>query len=376
MPLTELECKKAKAQSKKQSLSDGEGLLLEVLPSGTKLWVTRLWRDGKEFRRTLGTYPDTSLKEARERNRALRREFSPSGRDLFGDVAEEWYRKMIDGVKSPSYARTVRLRLNRYMQGLYKLRFYEVTSARVLQLCRTIEEGGLIETAHRVKNLVGQVCRYGVATGRAENDPTSALRGAFPQSKARNYPTITDEAGIAELLRRIDGHKGIISKAAMKFSILTFARPGEVRHAEWSEINWKQRLWEIPAEKMKIKRPHVVPLAPQALEVLKDLREVTGHQKWIFPSLRWDGRPMSENAVRVALRSMGYSNDELVPHGFRAMASTVLNEHGWNRDWIERQLAHVEKNQVRAAYNRAEYLDDRRRMMEWWGEWLEGLRQK
>lgn len=375
MPLTEFECRRAKERGLVYVLSDGNGLMLEIRPSGRKYWISRLWIDRREKRRSLGPYPEVSLREAREKNRALRAASGPSGDDLFGAVAEEWYRKKADGTLAPSYVRVIRLRMDRYLKVLYQYRVREVSAAVILSLCRGIEEAGTVETAHRVRQLVGQILRFGVATGRVEIDPSPSLRGALTPAKESHYAAITTPEGIRDLVRAIDSYRPGVVRLALFFSLLTFARPGEIRRAEWAEIDSAAGEWRIPEEKTKMKRGHIVPLSRETLGILDELRPLTGHQKWLFPSARGDGRPMSENAVRIALRTIGYSNSEMTAHGFRSTASTILNESGlFPPDIIERQLAHIEKNPVRGAYNRAEYLPKRREMMEWWGRWIFALR--
>ena len=372
MALTDLVVKQAKAKEKRYTLSDGRGLLLEVRPNGSKFWVLRIWEKGKERRRHLGQWPDVGVKEAR----ALAQEARSAGKGTvssvcFRDVAAEWMKTRM-GDKSPSYRRVVSLRLNRYiLPALGDMGLEEITSGVVLRLCRDIETQGTLETAARVRSVIGQVFRYAIATDRAESDPTAALAGALQTRQPKHMAAVTAPADIAALMRAIRAYPHAVVRCAMEFSALVFCRPGEVRHAEWAEVDLDAAEWRIPAEKMKMKRVHIVPLARQTVELLRFLRELTGRQKWLFPSARGDGRPMSENTVRIALRSMGYTNDDMTPHGFRAMASTRLNEMGWNPDVIERQLAHAERNQVRAAYNHAEYLDERRRMMQAWADWLD-----
>lgn len=392
MPLTEIQIRQAKPKEKTFSLGDGRGLILEVRPNGSKLWVARLWEKGsadpttgkrrsKEFRRGLGSYPEISLKAAREKNFELRmKSYTTDIRNkdsvLFSDTAEEWMKVRILPRLAPSYVRVIRIRLDRWILPEFEgLTLGEVSSKRILDLCRRIGQRGTYETASRVKQLIGQVFRYAVAVGVADGDPTAALAGALTPSPGKHRAAITDEREIGELMRRIAGYPYPVMRCALLFSALTFCRPGEIRHAEWGEIDLEKREWRIGAEKMKMRRPHIVPLCEEAVDVLKELREHTGKQRWLFPSPRRDGRPMSENGVRVALRSLGYSNDDMCAHGFRAMASTALNENGWPVDVIERQLAHVERNSVRKAYNHAEYLPQRREMMAWWGRYLEGKRQ-
>lgn len=387
MPLTELQIRQAKPREKTYSLGDGNGLILEVRPNGSRLWVARLWEKGtvnpdtgkrrsREFRRSLGSYPEVSLKSARERNFELRKAtYTADIRNregiLFRDIAEDWMRVRVLPRLTPSYVRVIRLRLDRWILPEFEgMTVGEVSSKRILDLCRRIGTRGTYETASRVKQLIGQIFRYAVASGIADGDPTAALAGALTPSPGKHRAAITDEREIGELMRRIAAYPYPVMRCALFFSVLTFCRPGEIRHAEWSEIDLEKCEWRIPAEKMKMRRPHIVPLCEEAVRLLEELKPHTGRQKWLFPSPRNDGRPMSENGVRISLRGMGYTNDDMCAHGFRAMASTTLNEHGWPVDVIERQLAHVERNAVRKAYNHAEYLPQRREMMQWWGRYL------
>ncbi|MBQ7262367.1 MAG: tyrosine-type recombinase/integrase, partial [Synergistaceae bacterium] len=372
MALTDLVVRQAKPKEKRYSLSDGRGLILEVRPNGSKFWVARFWSKGKERRRHLGRWPDVSVKDARALAAASRADGDAQGgaSTRLRDVADEWMRVRMAN-KSASYLRGVRLRLDRYvLPELGDMALGDITSGVVLRLCRAIEARGTIETASRVKVLVGQLFRYAIATDRAESDPTAALAGALQTRKPKHMATVTDPAGIALLMRSIRAYPHAVVRCAMELSALTFCRPGEIRHAEWAEVDLDRAEWRIPAAKMKMGRPHIVPLARQTVALLRGLHELTGRGRWLFPSARGDGRPMSENAVRVALRSMGYGNDDMTPHGFRAMASTRLNEMGWRADVIERQLAHAERNAVRAAYDHSDRLDERRRMMQAWADFL------
>lgn len=380
MALTELMLKQAKPEEKTYTLSDGKGLMLEIRPNGKKYWIIRYWENKKERRTSVGVYPSISLREAREKNEALRKSLK-SGRpvgfdgETFSAVAAEWMEKRMRPKSTEGYLRTIRLRLDNYiLPALGNMKLADITSGTILQLCRRIESKGIIETAARIKQIIGQVFRYAIATDRIDTDPTVALAGALQTRQARHHSTLTEPSKIALLMRQVDAYPYDIVRCALKFSILTFCRPGEIRQAEWSEVDIEKAEWRIPAEKMKMKRPHLVPLATQTLAVLEELFLITGRQRWLFPSARRDGRCMSENAVRVALRAMGYGNDDITPHGFRSMASTNLNEQSWPPDVIERQLAHVEGNSVRAAYNHAEYLPERRKMMQAWADWLEGLK--
>lgn len=376
--LSELIVRQAESKDKVYSLSDKRGLILTVHPNGSKYWILRVYVDGKERRRSLGKWPELSLKEARSKAHDVFKNivsYTPqtTGGDKFEDLAAEWLNTRMED-KKPSYVKTIKLRLNKFiLPKIGEMRLNDISSAVVLQLCRDIEARGILETASRVKQIIGAVFRFAIASGKAENDPTVALAGALKTHHEQHMATITDPDKIALLISQMKNYPYDVVRIAMLFSIYTFARPGEVRSAEWKEIDFDNRLWKIPAEKMKMKRPHIIPLSSQVIDLLNELKKFTGRQKWLFPSARLNGRCMSENTVRVALRTLGYSKSEIVPHGFRSMASTILNEQGWSPDVIERQLAHVEQNKVRAAYNRAEYLDERKNMMQSWADWLDGL---
>lgn len=272
--------------------------------------------------------------------------------------------------KAASYLKTIRLRLKKYViPALGEWTLEEITPGDILRICRRIESEGHIETASRVKAVIGQVFRFGIASGYTDIDPTIALSGALQVQIERHFPTLTNPKEIGMLMRGMSEYPYFIMRSALLFSIYTFARPGEIRQAEWTEI--KTDIWDIPAEKMKMKRRHLIPLSTQAQNIIKELSAYTGKGRYLFPSPRSDRRPMSENGVRTALRGMGYTKEQLVPHGFRAMASTILHENGFPPLVIERQLAHVQANTVARAYNHAEYLDERRMMMQWWGDWLD-----
>jgi len=221
----------------------------------------------------------------------------------------------------------------------------------------------------------GQVFRYAVATGRAERDPTGDLKGALPPVRKKHLASITEPTKIAGLLRAIDGYEGhFVTRCAMKMAPYVFVRPGELRHAEWVEIDLDNAEWRIPAEKMKMRELHIVPLSDQVIGILKEIQSLTGNGRYVFPSIRTNTRPMSENTVLAGLRRLGYTKEEMTGHGFRSMASTLLNEQGWHRDAIERQLAHAERDSVRAAYNYAEHLPERRKMMQSWADYLDALK--
>ena len=378
--ITELQAKSAKPKDRPYMIRDDRGLYLRVDPSGRKYWILRTWTAGKERKTSLGPYPIVGLKDARIRRDEIQAarargedpfKKTPERPETFAQAVDDWLRSKMAAM-SPGYLRVVRLRLKKYILPLMgDLRLDQITPGEILRLCRGIEARGSIETAARVRQIIGQVFRFAIAADLAETDPTSALRGALQTAPVKHYAAFTSASDARRLMRTVREYPYPVMRAALLFSVLTFARPGEVRAAEWTEIDTERAEWRIPAEKMKMRRPHIVPLATQALAALEELRPLTGSGRWLFPSPRNDGRCMSENGVRVALRSMGFTNEDVTPHGFRAMASTLLNENGWPPDVIERQLAHAERNQVRAAYNHAEYLEERRKMMQWYADWLE-----
>ncbi|MBF0184361.1 MAG: tyrosine-type recombinase/integrase [Magnetococcales bacterium] len=390
--LTDSNIRNAKPTNRAYSKADSGGLFILVTETGSKLWRFAYRFDGKQKRLALGSYPDVPLKLARERrdearqllargidpgeHRKIAKERDESRTEnSFESVAREWLAKFIpkwsDGHASKI---TRRLELDVF-PWLGAKAVNEITAKDVLAVLRRIEERGVIETVHRAKQNIGQVIRYAIATGRAENDPTAALLGALPPIVQKHHATITDPQAIGELLRAVDGYAGsYVSRAALRMAPLLFVRPGELRHMEWSEINTESATWTIPPEKMKMRERHIVPLSVQAIAVLEELRPLTGSGRYVFPGERSADRPMSENTVNAALRRLGYEVGVMSGHGFRSMASTILNEHGWNRDAIERQLSHGERDAIRAAYNYAEHMPERRRMMQWWADYLEGVR--
>ena len=378
--LTELQVKKAKPRNSSYMIRDDKGLYLRVDPSGRKYWIFRYWENDKEHKLSLGPYPDLSMKDARLKRDEIQTSRAkgespmrktPKAPQTFSEAADEWLNVRMQD-KAESYLRTVRFRLNKYiLPALGNWPLKEITSGNILQICRRIEETGHEETAKRVKTVIGQIYRFAIAAGYTDSDPTSALLGALRPRNNKHYATLTNPSEIAILMRAMKAYPYTVMRCAMLFSVYTFARPGEVRAAEWSEI--KGDVWDIPAGKMKMKRRHIVPLSSQVKAVLEELRPITGSGRWLFPTPRNNGHCMSENGVRVALRAIGFTKEQITPHGFRAMFSTIANEHGINRDVIERQLAHVEENSVRGAYNHAEYMPERIRLMQWWANYLDNL---
>ncbi len=391
MALKDLICRTAKPAAKPYRLFDGAGLYLEVAPSGGKWWRFKYRFAGKEKRLSLGIYPQTSLVEARERRYAARKLIEggadPSqarkagkaalvaqSENTFEAVAREWF-----GKYSPSWAlghsEKIIRRLERdVFPWLGSRPVADVSPPELLAVLRRIEQRGALETAHRALQNCSRVFRYAGATGRAKYDPSSALRGSLPPAKGRHHATITEPAKIGALLRAFTSYEGSpVTRCALRVAPLVFVRPGELRRAEWPEFDLDASEWRIPAARMKMRGQHIVPLSRQAVMSLREIQPLTGGGRYVFPGARSLQRPMSENTVNAALRRLGYAKDELTGHGFRSMASTLLNEHGWNRDAIERQLAHAERDEIRAAYNYAEHLAERRKMMQWWADYLERL---
>lgn len=403
MPLTDIACRNAKPGNRPRKLADGGGLYLLVNQSG-KYWRWDYRFAGKRKTMALGTYPEVPLATQRDRTgKALSigaREKLAEARAVLGSgvdpmlarkqekltrahasatgfeaVAREWHAKF--GQRwAPATAAKI---LGQLEQGVFPWLgarpVGEVTAPELLAVLRRIESRGALETAHRVKQNCGRVFRYAIATGRAERDPAADLSGALPPVKEAHHAAVTEPQGVGELLKAIDAFSGtFIVKCALRLAPLLFVRPGELRQAEWAEIDLDAARWVIPAERMKMRQAHLVPLSAQAVAVLREIHPLTGHGRLVFPGVRDHDRPLSENTLNQALRRIGYAPDEMTAHGFRSIASTLLNEQGWNPDAIERQLAHAERNAIRGAYNRAELLPERVRMMQAWADYLDGLK--
>jgi integrase len=396
MALTELAIRNAKPKEKSYSISDGDGLILLFKESGAKSWVLRYWVNGKEKRAGLGKYPVIGLSDARELKNAFKRELAHGGNPLerkktereeaakveafktatFEKFANEWYSQKEESW-SPSSRRHARRILDAHLLPTFGKRpIREITTQELLTLLLDIEKETPV-AAYHAKGIAGQVFQFAVMRGDAEFNIAYNIRGALKQKPPRHLAALTAPKEIAELMTRIEAYKGSdIIRAALRFSLYTFQRPGEISGAAWEEMDLDAALWRIPEGRMKNKRSHVVPLSRQVLELLQQIAPRTDGSPFVFPSVQSRKRSMPGGTIVLALRSMGYTSEQMCAHGFRALASTNLNEQGWNSDVIELSLSHVENNAVRAAYNHAERLPERREMMQTWADWLDGLRQK
>lgn len=397
MTLTDTACRNARynPEGTGNKPSDGGGMFLWLKPNGSKIWHLAYRFAGKQKMLSLGVYPTVSLKDARtqreEAKRLLAQGIDPSthrqqtkainlaaAANSFEVVAREW----LDKRKGEIAAGTVSRMESSFEADLFpyigKRPITEITAAELLVVLRKIEKRGSVETAHRVKQRIGQVFRYAIATQRAERNPVPDLKDGLKAVKAESFAHIKEPKRVGDLLRAIEAYQGTaVVKAALRLAPLVFVRPGNLRQAEWKEIDLDAATWRIPAEKMKMKQPHIVPLSTQAVAILRDIKQLTGlrpeQQPYVFPSARAGGRPMSDNAILTALRTMGFPQEEMTGHGFRHMASTRLNELGWDADWIEVQLAHKDTS-VRGKYNFASYMDGRVEMMQAWADYLDKLR--
>jgi integrase len=391
MLLNDTKIRKTKPGPAPVRLSDGEGLYLLIQPQGGRWW--RFDYRFQNIRKTLslGTYPDVSLAVARAKRAELRAQvaagLNPSDerkeakrdateqRPTFSAIAAEWLAKQAH-VWTPGSVQRATWQVSLVEPWIGDRLIADLEPPELLAALRTIESRGRHHTAHRVKQRLSQVFRYAIATGRATRDAAADLRGALTPEKPGRRAALVEPARVGELLQALDGYQGaFVTLIALRLLPLVFVRPGELRHAAWSEIDFKAKLWRIPAGKMKSREAHIVPLSRQAIALLEELQPLTGAGTLCFPSLRTSRRPISENTINAALRRLGYAQDEMTAHGFRSIASTLLNELGWAPDLIERQLAHQDRNAVRRAYNRAQHLAERARMMQAWADYLDGLRR-
>ena len=394
MRLTDTAIRKAKPGAKPVKLADGGGLYLLLRPDGARWWRWDYRRPvtGKRNTLSLGTYPETGLADARARHAEARKALAAgidpgeqrkaekaAGLERAGNsfevVAREWLAKQtwVAGYRDKVDAWMV----NDVFPYIGGKPVAEVTAPDFLRVARRIEERGAIESAHRILQNCGQVMRYAIATGRADRNPVADLKGALTTAEGRHHAAITDPLALGGLLRAIEGYYGDpVTRAALKLSGLLFVRPGELRHAEWEEIDLDKAEWNIPADKMKMRQPHLVPLCDQAVAILRELHPLTGRGQYVFPGARSPRRPMSNNAINAALRRMGYDTDTMTAHGFRATARTLLDEVlGFRPDYIEHQLAHAVRDPNGRAYNRTAHLAERRKMMQGWADYLHNLRE-
>lgn len=392
--LTDVHLRNAKPREKVYRLADSGGLCIEVNPSGALYWRLRYRHAGKARMIALGVFPEVSLKVARtravekrqlisagidpvqERKETARQQVA-SVSNTFEAVARDWMRH------NPDHLAAVTLNKARWMLETFAFPFVgrrpivEIKPPEILEALRKVEGAGKLETAHRLRSRCSQVFRYAIGTSRAESDPTRDLRDAIRSVKVKSHAALTAPDDVGELMRRIDNYQGqFVTRCALRLAPLVFVRPGELRAAEWAEIDLTAGMWAIPAARMKRKDQgeHLVPLSRQAIVVLEDIKRLTGRHRLVFPSVRSPQKPMSENTITAALRSMGYSGEQMTGHGFRSTASTLLHELGYASAIIERQLAHGIRNKIAAAYNRAEHLPSRKAMMQAWADHLDELK--
>jgi integrase len=393
MPLSDTACRTSKSRESPYKLSDGGGLYLLVEKNGSKLWRHAYRFDGKQKLVALGAYPAVPLADARtgrDANKALlAKGIDPSAQrkidrgaariarsNTFRIVADELLEKFKAEGDDPKTLEKKKWLLGFVNSDLGDRPIAEIKAPELLDVLRKIERRGRYDTARRARSLSGRVFKYAISTNRAERDPSADLAGALISPKVQHRAAITEPKAVGALLRAIDDLDGQpTTKSALQLIAVTFVRPGELRHAEWKEFDVPNAVWNISAEKMKMDRPHKVPLSRQAIAIIEELREITGKSRYLFPQIRSWHRPISDGTLNAALRRLGYSKTEMTAHGFRSTASTLLNEsRKWSGDAIERQLAHQEEDDTRAAYNFAEFWEERVKMMRWWANYLDDLR--
>ena len=394
MKLTDVAARKAKPQNNDYKMSDAGGLHLLIRKNGSKLWRYRYRFAGKERTLAIGAYPLISLKEARNKRDDARRMID-EGRDPslekqikkqlhltkyknnFEAVGREWFEVRLSGKSESHQSRSLRMLEKELFPYLGIRPIADITAPELLIILRRIEKRGVVDTAHRAKQTAGQVFQYAIQTGRMNRNPATDLTGALRPKETTHYPALTTPKDVGKLMLAMDAYTGsTVVRAALKLSPLFFLRPGELRQLEWSFINWEENRIDVPASLMKMKDAHIVPLSRQARKILEQLHGYTGNGKYLFPSQRGQSRPLSENGVRTALRTIGYDNQTMVPHGFRAMARTLLDEVlEYRIEWIEQQLAHTVKDANGRAYNRTKHLAQRTEMMQRWADYLDELKQ-
>jgi integrase len=388
MSLTELEIRASKAKPKPYKLYDEKGLFLLVKPNGARLWRFKYAYSGVEKLLSLGAYPEVPLKRARAKRDEARRlvadAVDPSAKrkseksaqaQTFAAVAKEWLETKRKTLTQSTWARDRDQLVKLVGPYLGNHPIAQIEAPELLAVLKRLERRGVRDTAHRVRAVCGRVFRYAIATGRAKRDPSSDLKGALAPKATKHYAAITEPTKVGQLMRAIAEYDGQrTTHAALQLAPYVFVRPGELRGAQWTEFDLERAEWRIPAERMKMGETHIVPLSRQSVAILRDLHPFTGGNRYLFPAIGSQVRPLSENTLGAALRRIGYSSEEMTAHGFRTLASRLLNEQGWHPDLIKLQLAHKERNKVRAAYNRAQRLGERRKLMQAWADYLDGLR--
>ena len=394
MALTDVEIRALKSRDRIYKRTDSHGLYLEVRPSGSKLWRCKYAHLGKDKRIALGRYPEIGLAEARRKRDDAKRKLYEGidplaerkrekllaiykAANTFGDLAKEYIDKMV----AEGRADTTTTKANWLLEQLAPIAGRAIADLKpidVLAALKRIEAKGKHETARRCRSFASRVFRYAVSTDRAETDPTSVLRGALITPKTKHHSAILEPDAVGELLRSIDAYSGhMITRLAMQISPQVMARPGEIRQAQWPEFDLEKAAWKIPAERMKMRRPHAVPLSRQVLARLVELHALTGPDGFVFPAFHTSRRPLSENTINQAFRRMGYAVGEVTAHGLRTTASTLLNESGkWSPDAIERSLAHADADSIRGTYNRGFYWEERVSMHQWWSDYLDHCAKK
>lgn len=384
MPLTDTQIKKLKPESKPYKKTDSEGLYVWVTPKGSKLWRMRYYFEHREKLLTFGKYPAVSLAQAREKRaeakallaqgidpraaeEAAKAEAQAVNEDTFARIADELVNKLRKEGKSETTLKKKLWYLDMANADFADMPIRDLSSAIILKALRKVEAKGKYETAQRLRSTIGQVCRYAIATARLDNDPTYALRGALISPQVKHQPAVTDREGFAQVVRNVwDYGGGVSTNAALKLIVLLYPRPGELRKARWGEFDLEAATWTIPPEHEKNRRTHVKPLPELAVEILRELKAHSGYGELVFPTNSNPKKPLSENAINQALQRLGYKGTH-TSHGFRASASSLLNESGlWNEDAIETELCHIERSQSRRPYNRAKYWDERVKMADWW----------
>jgi integrase len=402
MPLSDPTCKNTKPKEKPFKLADEKGMFLLINPNGSKYFRLKYRFAGKEKVLALGVYPETSLKQAREKRDSARKLIADgidpgeirkqdktdkaaaierkkridAGLPIinsFEHVAREWLASVAHTVRNITHQKKIRRLELHVFHSIGSMTISEIKSPDIYSVIKPIIAKNELDTAHRAHSDISSVFSYAIAHGLTDYDPAQAVAAQIPPQKAKHRAALTEPKDVAQLLRDIYNYQGtFIVQSALRLSPLLFQRPGEIRQMEWKDIDLNAKEWRYFVTKTEVQ--HIVPLSKQAIDILESIKPLTGPGRYVFPSVRGDGRPMSDGTIRTALKTLGYDSDTMTAHGFRTTASTLLNEQGWSPDAIERQLCHMPRDAVRAAYNRAQYLDERRKMMQAWADYLDSLK--